>query len=92
MFDGDKSDLRPLERRDDRGPVSQISADGAVEAMTSRYWSPGVARHTKRRTHESRFRTPRADVGDAVTVSARTVIAGVARCSTDLRLGCPSSL
>jgi hypothetical protein len=36
MFDGDKSDLRPLERRDDRGPVSQISADGAVEAMTSR--------------------------------------------------------
>ena len=36
MFDGDKSDLRPLERRDDRGPVSQISADGALGAMTSR--------------------------------------------------------
>jgi hypothetical protein len=36
MFDGDKSDLLSLERRDDRGPVSQISADGAVEAMTSR--------------------------------------------------------
>jgi hypothetical protein len=36
MFDGGKSDLRPLEGRDDRGPVSQIRAYGAVEAMTSR--------------------------------------------------------
>jgi hypothetical protein len=35
IFDGYKL-LGPLERRDDRGPVSQISADGAVEAMTSR--------------------------------------------------------
>lgn len=43
MFDGDKSDLRPLERRDDRGPVSQISAEGAVEAMTTPVGCPVVA-------------------------------------------------
>jgi hypothetical protein len=42
MFDGGKSDMRPLEGRDDRGPVSQISADGAVEAITSLVMVAGI--------------------------------------------------